>query len=86
MPGQDRLALTGHSPSSGVSSLAVLSGFDLLAKGDHVTCIRQWCKYKYKYKYVCVCVCVCVCMCVRACVCVCVCVYMYMYMSLGAHV
>ena len=31
--------------------------FRLLVKGDHVTCVRQWCKYKYK----CVCVCVCVC-------------------------
>ena len=33
----------------------------VLEEEDHVTCIRQWCKYKYKYKYKCVCVCVCVC-------------------------
>ena len=63
----------------------------LLAKGDHVTCIRQWCKYKYKcvcvyvYVYV-VCVCRCVSLCVQVCMCVCVCVCMCVSMCVCQYV
>ena len=59
------MASTGRSPWSLQLVCSLL--LRLLAKGDHVTCIRQWCKCKCSYK----CLFVCVCVCVQVFVCVC---------------